>query len=195
MALRNEGTPDPLHFTYSSFLSYLLDVLELGYKRAVHFFRWWTAETPLGLGFAVVTVFLGFFYETVINLRARYDAALMRQASEAETAPGWYWNYCQSCCTPLQSREYHNLRLLRLSGSFKRRPSPSAQSVVRSSLFAFSNFYSLFLMMIFMTYNAYLYCFGFGGRTGHFGRLYSFLKLIHLTVHDLVAIKMCWAVW
>ena len=142
------------------------------------FFRWWTAETPLGLGFAVVTVFfLAFFYETVINLRARYDAALMRQASEAESAAKLadIGTTSNSCCTPrnLHPTNPANTTISDCCAcpapSNMRRPFTISQSVVRSSLFAFSNFYSLFLMMIFMTYNAYL-CIALvlGAGTGHF---------------------------
>jgi solute carrier family 31 (copper transporter), member 1 len=133
------------------------------------FFKWWTAETPLGLGFAVLTVFfLAFLYETVINLRARYDASLMRQASKtmdgenktpeccSSSAPSTKLAGCGDCCecpAPVNMRRHFT----------------TTQSLIRSALFAFSNFYSLFLMMIFMTYNAYL-CIAlvFGAGTGHF---------------------------
>lgn len=131
------------------------------------FFKWWTAETPLGLGFAVISVFfLAFFYENVINLRARYDVSLMRKAStttsnnnndnkttESAQCCSTEGNGCCNCAAPANML----------------RPFTTSQAFVRSSLFAFSNFYSLFLMMIFMTYNAYL-CIALvlGAGTGHF---------------------------
>lgn len=135
------------------------------------FFKWWTAETPLGLGFSVITVFfLAFLYETVINLRARYDASLMRQAafsdgekenklvgpSECCSQSTKSASGCGDCCecpAPVNMRRHFT----------------TTQSLIRSVLFAFSNFYSLFLMMIFMTYNAYL-CIALvlGAGTGHF---------------------------
>lgn len=138
------------------------------------FFRWWTAETPLGLGFAVVTVFfLSFMYETVVNLRARYDASLMRKASDsipgdkqisANDAPR------SSCCSAPSAPINDTSNCCACSApSNMRRPFTTTQSLIRSALFAFSNFYSLFLMMIFMTYNAYL-CIALvmGAGTGHF---------------------------
>ena len=133
------------------------------------FFKWWTAETPLGLGFAVITIFLlAFLYETVINLRARYDAFLMRQAStdggenksianpqccSSSAKPVSSCGDCCQCPAPINMRRHLS----------------TTQSLIRSALFAFSNFYSLFLMMIFMTYNAYL-CISLvlGAGTGHF---------------------------
>ena len=131
------------------------------------FFKWWTAETPLGLGFAVMTVFaLAFLYETVINLRARYDASLMRQASVASEAK--LNANSRGCCSAgiaLTSGDCCECP----APSNMRRPFTTGQSFIRSALFAFSNFYSLFLMMIFMTYNAYL-CIALvlGAGTGHF---------------------------
>ena len=138
------------------------------------FFRWWTAETPLGLGFAVVAVFfLAFLYETVVNLRARYDASLMRGAShegytggskqggdEGPVATG------SSCCSAPSNPA--NCCACPAPSNM-RRPFTVTQSLIRSALFAFSNFYSLFLMMVFMTYNAYL-CIALvmGAGTGHF---------------------------
>ena len=127
------------------------------------FFKWWTAETPVGLGFAVIIVFLlAFLYETVINLRARYDAFLMRQAATG---------------TPAESTETFTAKSAPSCGDCCECPAPvnmrrnftTSQSLIRSALFAFSNFYSLFLMMIFMTYNAYL-CIALvlGAGTGHF---------------------------
>lgn len=139
------------------------------------FFRWWTAETPLGLGFAVVTVFfLSFLYETIVNLRARYDASLIRKASSSDapssktdpiatgdrSADDGPRSGCCSAPAPVSSESPPGMR---------RRPFTTTQSLIRSALFAFSNFYSLFLMMIFMTYNAYL-CIALvmGAGTGHF---------------------------
>lgn len=134
------------------------------------FFKWWTAETPLGLGLAVVTVyFLAFLYETVINLRARYDASLMRQAAKddennkaAAAAP-------QCCSTPTKPAASCGDCCECPAPVNMRRNFTTTQSLIRSSLFAFSNFYSLFLMMIFMTYNAYL-CIALvlGAGSGHF---------------------------
>lgn len=132
--------------------------------------------TPLGLGFAVIMVFLlAFFYETVINLRARYDASLIRQASVTTSSTsatqvdgGKIQPPSTSCCTtsiPVESGDNSEF-----PAPVKiRRPFTICQSFIRSSLFAFSNFYSLFLMMIFMTYNAYL-CIALvlGAGTGHF---------------------------
>lgn len=131
------------------------------------FFKWWTAETPLGLGFAVIMVFaLAFFYETVINLRARYDAFIMRQASEPVGTK------LSSCCSPsttsASAAAVGDCCACPVSTNM-RRPFTAKQGLIRSALFAFSNFYSLFLMMIFMTYNAYL-CIALvmGAGTGHF---------------------------
>ena len=132
------------------------------------FFKWWTAETPLGLGFAIVTIFfLAFLYETVINLRARYDASLMRQAAqndESAAAP----QFCSPPSKPKQTSACGDCCECPAPVNMRRHFS-TTQSLIRSSLFAFSNFYSLFLMMIFMTYNAYL-CIALvlGAGTGHF---------------------------
>ncbi len=136
------------------------------------FFKWWTAETPLGLGFAVIMVFaLAFLYETVINMRARYDASLMRKASESSGVNIKTNANAGSCCSPsapptaASSGDCYECP----ASSNMRRPFTTMQSIIRSALFAFSNFYSLFLMMIFMTYNAYL-CIALvmGAGTGHF---------------------------
>ena len=133
------------------------------------FFKWWTAETPLGLGFAVITVFLlAFLYENVINLRARYDACLIRQASQPDqrsTQSGC----CSSKPAPPPAAAAAADCCECPASSNMRRHFTTTQSLIRSSLFAFSNFYSLFLMMIFMTYNAYL-CIALvlGAGTGHF---------------------------
>lgn len=122
------------------------------------FFKWWTATTPTGLAFAVIMVFLlAFFYENVINLRARYDAGIIAAAAARSQAAGTGDNCCASECCPCPSQSRMN------------RPFTLSESIIRSSLFAFSNFYSLFLMMIFMTYNAYL-CIALvmGAGAGHF---------------------------
>jgi copper transporter 1 len=121
------------------------------------FFKWWTAMTPAGLAFAVIMVFLlAFFYENVINLRAQYDAKIIA-ASTAHSEDSVGKGCCAADCCPCPSQSKMN------------RPFTLSESLVRSSLFAFSNFYSLFLMMIFMTYNAYL-CIALvlGAGTGHF---------------------------
>lgn len=134
------------------------------------FFKWWTAETPLGLGFAVITVFfLAFFYENVINLRARYDAGLMRQAS-ARMDDEQKTSSKSGCCSSTTASSAPSADCCECPAPTNmRRPFTTTQSLIRSSLFAFSNFYSLFLMMIFMTYNAYL-CIALvmGAGTGHF---------------------------
>jgi copper transporter 1 len=119
------------------------------------FFKWWTAETPLGMLAAVLMVFvLAFFYENIISLRARYDASLIRnqQASLPLQAKPSCGDCCQ-CSTPANMTQ----------------PFTTTQALIRSALFAFSNFYSLFLMMVFMTYNAYL-CIALvaGAGSGHF---------------------------
>ncbi len=113
--------------------------------------------TPAGLAFAVIMVFLlAFFYENVINLRAQYDAKIIA-ASTAHSEDSVGKGCCAADCCPCPSQSKMN------------RPFTLSESLVRSSLFAFSNFYSLFLMMIFMTYNAYL-CIALvlGAGTGHF---------------------------
>ena len=135
------------------------------------FFKWWTAETPLGLGFAVIVVFfLAFFYETVINLRAKYDASLMRQAAspaEMSLSPSFATDMKSGCCSSEPTKTTNCCECP--APSNMTRPFTTTQSLIRSALFAFSNFYSLFLMMIFMTYNAYL-CIALvlGAGTGHF---------------------------
>jgi solute carrier family 31 (copper transporter), member 1 len=131
------------------------------------FFKWWTAETPLGLGFAVISVFfLAFFYENVINLRARYDVSLMRKASTTTSNNNNDNKTTESaqCCSTEANGSCNCAAPANMI-----RPFTTSQAFVRSSLFAFSNFYSLFLMMIFMTYNAYL-CIALvlGAGTGHF---------------------------
>lgn len=113
--------------------------------------------TPTGLAFAVIVVFaLAFFYENVINLRARYDASIIAAST---ASPSNDANKCGSLgdCCPCPSPAKMT------------RPFTLTQSLIRSGLFAFSNFYSLFLMMIFMTYNAYL-CIALvmGAGVGHF---------------------------
>lgn len=133
------------------------------------FFKWWTAETPLGLGLAVIIVFsLAFLYENVINLRSRYDTYLMSQASEMNTLNDnqkTASNASDDCCSSLPVKDFTESS----APTSMRRQFTTTQSLIRSSLFAFSNFYSLFLMMIFMTYNAYL-CIALvmGAGTGHF---------------------------
>lgn len=133
------------------------------------FFKWWTAETPLGLGLAVIIVFsLAFLYENVINLRSRYDTYLMSQASEMNTLNDnqkTASNASDDCCSSLPVKDFTKSS----ASTSMRRQFTTTQSLIRSSLFAFSNFYSLFLMMIFMTYNAYL-CIALvmGAGTGHF---------------------------
>lgn len=133
------------------------------------FFKWWTAETPLGLGLAVIIVFsLAFLYENVINLRSRYDSYLMSQASEMNTLNDnqkTASNASDDCCSSLPVKDFTKSS----ASTSMRRQFTTTQSLIRSSLFAFSNFYSLFLMMIFMTYNAYL-CIALvmGAGTGHF---------------------------
>lgn len=137
------------------------------------FFKWWTAVTPLGLGFAVIMVFaLAFFYETIINLRARYDAFLMRKASEPISANTKSTTNVGSCCSssvPPAVATYSEDCCGCPTSTNMRRPFTTTQCFFRSALFALSNFYSLFLMMIFMTYNAYL-CIALvmGAGTGHF---------------------------
>lgn len=124
------------------------------------FFQWWTARTPLSLAFAIFVVFvLAFFYETVVNLRARYDASLLAQKNSLDD---------------LDDKSVPDAAISNCCSSRNLSPNTPrsftiTQSLIRSSLFAFSNFYSLFLMMIFMTYNAYL-CIAlvFGAGTGHF---------------------------
>jgi copper transporter 1 len=116
---------------------------------------------------------LAFFYENVINLRARYDASLVRQASQEYQDSGVKAvANAGSCCSPSTTPA-----AAASSGDFcecpttvnMRRPFTTTQCLIRSTLFAFSNFYSLFLMMIFMTYNAYL-CIALvmGAGAGHF---------------------------
>ena len=131
------------------------------------FFKWWTAMTPTGLAFAVIMVFLlAFFYENVINLRAQYDAKIIARSIAAQddakmTSRSLDAQNGGNCCAsercPCPSQAKMN------------RPFTISEAFIRSSLFAFSNFYSLFLMMIFMTYNAYL-CIALvmGAGAGHF---------------------------
>lgn len=118
------------------------------------FFQWWTASTTLSLAFAIFMVFaLAFFYETIVNLRARYDASLLaRNSPDVPTVTS-------QCCSASSNKLSINTP----------RSFTTTQALIRSVLFAFSNFYSLFLMMIFMTYNAYL-CIALvlGAGTGHF---------------------------
>ncbi len=119
------------------------------------FFKWWTAMTPAGLAFAVTMVFLlAFFYENVINLRAKYDYLIIAKVNSNGTPAA---ASCATGCCPCPSPSKMN------------RSFTLTESLIRSSLFAFSNFYSLFLMMVFMTYNAYL-CIALvlGAGTGHF---------------------------
>ena len=125
------------------------------------FFHWWSARTPLSLAFAIFVVFvLAFFYETVVNLRARYDASLLALAQNNNNSldDNPDTDATTSNCCSTRNLSPNTIRSFTIT-----------QSLVRSSLFAFSNFYSLFLMMIFMTYNAYL-CIAlvFGAGTGHF---------------------------
>ena len=109
----------------------------------------------MGMLLAVCLVFLlAFCYEMVISLRARYDAHLIKIQQPPPSAG--IKSSCGDCCQCASPANMH-------------RPFSAQQGLIRSALFAFSNFYSLFLMMLFMTYNAYL-CLALvaGAGAGHF---------------------------
>ncbi|KAG5641751.1 hypothetical protein DXG03_004282 [Asterophora parasitica] len=115
----------------------------------------WHIRTHRGFVLACITIVaLSVFYEYLLQLQRRYDLHLARSLAAAGKGKGRATPSVSGRSSP--DVDYEESGLLggrKVKGGT---PVPPFARVVRASLYGATIFLSFFLMLVFMTYNAYL---------------------------------------
>ncbi|KAG6845081.1 hypothetical protein H0H87_000985 [Tephrocybe sp. NHM501043] len=132
-------------------------------------FRSWHVRSTQGFIFScLVIVALGIFYEYLRVFQKNYDLHLARRLSSEGKGKGRATPGPSGRSSPEAGYEENGLLTGRKKLS-KGTPVPVISRLVRASMYGLTIFLSFFLMLVFMTYNAYLiFATVIGAALGHY---------------------------